>query len=381
MYNFECYIYIDKKLFQIIYKYMNKNKFNYKDEIEISDFENILKNFKDYSKIKNKTILITGFNGFLGQYIVKFLVFFSNKLKWKKLILIDNTEIKNIKNFKKFKDHKNIFIINKSITSLDFKDKLFSEVNYVMHMASIASPHFYRKFPLETIEANVDGLKNILNYYKDKNVHLLYFSSSEIYGDPPKNKIPTAEDFNGNVSCIGPRSCYDEAKRFCETLCYYYSLIYKINIKIVRPFNNYGPGLDINDKRLPADLANSIIKNKDIKIFSNGKPTRSYCYISDAVTAYLLALVYPSFEIFNVGNAQEEISVKNLTFKYVKIARNILNYKGKIYYEKSKDPEYLTNNPNRRCPDISKAKKKLKFNPIINLDEGIKKYLQYNRIK
>jgi UDP-glucuronate decarboxylase len=361
---------------------MNKKKiYNSKKEIEISDFNNILKDFKNHSKIRNKTILISGFNGFLGHYIVNFLLFFSKKLKWKKLILVDNSNIKKIKNYKELKKNKNVIIINKSIVDINFKKTKFSDVNYIMHMASIASPHYYRKFPLKTIEANVDGLKNILNSYKHKNVNLLYFSSSEIYGDPPKNKIPTSEDFNGNVSCIGPRSCYDEAKRFCETICYYYSKIFKINIKIVRPFNNYGPGLNTNDKRLPADLANSILKNKNILIYSDGKPTRSYCYISDAVTAYFLALVYPRFEIFNVGNEKEEISVKKLTLKYVKIAKKYLNYKGNIYLKKSKDPDYLTNNPNRRCPDISKARKKLNFNPIINIDEGIKRYLMFNFLK
>ena len=360
---------------------MTKNLYNSKEEIEKSDFKKIFKNFKTRLKLKDKIILISGFNGFLSQYIVKFLIFYSKKLKWKKLILVDISKIENIKNYKVLRDHKNILIINSSIIDINFKKKIFKDVSYIMHMASIASPHFYRKFPLKTIEANVDGLKNILNYYKNKKIDLLYFSSSEIYGDPPKDQIPTNEDFNGNVSCIGPRSCYDESKRFCETLCYYYSSLYKINIKIVRPFNNYGPGLNINDKRLPADLANSIVKNKDIKIFSDGKPTRSYCYISDAVTAYFLALVYNKFDIFNVGNDEEEISVKNLTMNYVNIARKILNYNGNVYFKKSADPEYLTNNPNRRCPNILKAKKKLNFNPEVDLQEGIAKYLQYNYFK
>jgi len=355
-----------------------KKSYKIKEEIEISDFKNILKNFRNSSKIKNKTILITGFNGFLGQYIVRFLTFYSKKLKWKKLILVDNSIVKKNKILKK---NRNIIVINRNISDLNFNRKIFYNVNYIMHMASIASPHYYRKFPLKTIEANVDGLKNILNFFKNKNINLLYFSSSEIYGDPPKNKIPTSEDFNGNVSCIGPRSCYDESKRFCETLCYYYSKIYKINIKIVRPFNNYGPGLDTNDKRLPADLANSILKNQNIIIHSNGKPTRSYCYISDAVTAYFAALVYPSFEIFNVGNDKEEISVRKLALKFKNIAKKNLNYNGSIYFKESKDPEYLTNNPNRRCPNISKAKEKLKFEPIVNTNEGIEKYLLYNFLK
>ena len=203
----------------------------------------------------------------------------------------------------------------------------------------------------------------------------MYFSSSEIYGNPDKKNIPTKESYNGNVSCLGPRSCYDEAKRMGETLCYVFNKVHNLQTRIVRPFNNYGPGLSIHDKRLPADLAKNILKNKDIAIFSDGTPTRSYCYISDAIIGYLNTLVHKKFCVLNIGNNSEEVSVKKFTKIFTSVAKKYLNYQGKITFIKSKEKEYLTNNPKRRCPDINLAKKIINFNPRIKLYEGIKKYL------
>ena len=351
---------------------------NIRETIEIEDFKKIYKDFKFKKKYNNSNILITGFNGFLGNYLVKFLVTYKHKLNWKKLVLIDNFKLNSKLNFQ-ISNYKNVYIVKSDITKLNLNKKKFENINFIFHMASIASPHYYRKYPLETIAANVDGLKNILEKYKNHKTHVVYFSSSEIYGDPPKDCIPTKETYRGNVSSIGPRSCYDESKRFCETLSYYYSDKFKIKVKIVRPFNNYGPGMSLNDKRLPADLANSITNNKQINLFSDGKPKRAFCYISDAITGYLQASVYPKFEIFNIGNDESEISVKELTNKYVKIGKKVLGYNGNINFKVSKDREYLTNNPNRRSPDISKAKKLLLYKPSISLDKGIEKFLLYNK--
>ena len=345
-------------------------------EIEQEDFKRILKNFKSYKKFNNSIILITGYGGFIGYYLVKFLIHKKNDLKWKKLFLIDNFKTKSSqKNY--LKKNKDIEILNNDLLKINFNLKKFSKINFIFHMASIASPHFYRKYPLETIDANVSGLKVLLETFKNQKTNLLFFSSSEIYGDPPKEYIPTSESYLGNVSTIGPRSCYDESKRFCETLCYYYEKKYKISVKIVRPFNNYGPGLSIKDKRLPADLSKYILRNLNIIIHSNGKPSRTFCYISDAITGFLLAITHNKFDIFNIGNDQNEISVYNLAKLYEKIGRKNFLYSKKIIMKKSSDKEYLTNNPNRRCPDITKAKKILNYSPKINLKEGVERYLHY----
>ena len=345
-------------------------------EIEKDDFKRILQDFSSYKKFNNSTILITGYAGFIGYYLVKFLISERRAIKWKKLILVDNFKTKSSEkiNLKKYKD---IDLINSNILKINFKLKKYSKINYIFHMASIASPHFYRKYPLETIDANVSGLKILLDSFKNKKISLLFFSSSEIYGDPPKKFIPTKESYFGNVSTIGPRSCYDESKRFCETLCYYYEKKYKISIKIVRPFNNYGPGLSMKDKRLPADLSNYILKNLDIIIHSNGSPSRTFCYISDALTGFLLAITHDKFDIFNIGNDQNEITVYKLAKLYQKIGKKYFSYSKKIIMKKSSDKEYLTNNPHRRRPDITKAKKILNYSPKVKLIDGVERYLYY----
>ena len=178
-------------------------------------------------------------------------------------------------------------IIIDNIQDIKFSD----QVNLIIHMASIASPTFYRKYPIETLDANIWGLRSLFDYYKDKNIKgFLFFSSSEIYVDPTPENIPTSEEYNGNVSATGPRACYDESKRFGETMCRLFSEKYNMPIGVVRPFNNYGPGMKINDKRVPADFANAVYNNKNITILSDGRPTRTFCYVADAIVGYLKIL-------------------------------------------------------------------------------------------
>ena len=340
------------------------------------DLEYIHKNFDKKIFLKNKTILITGYLGFIGFELTNYFIKYFKKLGIKKLYLLDN---KNNKNNKKKFLNSNIFLLKKDITKVKL-ETLFKKKNIdiIIHAASIASPTFYRKYPVETMESNIFGLNNILKFAKINKVkRILYFSSSEIYGDPNSKNIPTKESYNGNVSCIGPRACYDESKRMSETLCYVYNKKYNIPVRIVRPFNNYGPGLSKFDKRLPADIANNILKNKDIRLFSNGSPTRSFCYISDAVIGYLKAITHKNFAIFNIGNDKEEISVKTLSQTYIKVAKKIFKYNKKIIYSKNKEKDYLTNNPNRRCPDLTYARKKINYKPRIGIKEGVKRYLTF----
>jgi UDP-glucuronate decarboxylase len=253
--------------------------------------------------------------------------------------------------------------------------------DYILHMASIASPTFYRKYPIETLDANVWGLRKLLDFYREKEIrNLLFFSSSEIYGDPTPGNIPTPETYRGYVECMGPRACYDEAKRFGETMCYLYHQRYDMPLTIVRPFNNYGPGMRLNDRRVPADFAKVVMENQDIVLLSDGTPTRTFCYISDSITGYLKGLVYEPFEVFNIGIDKPEISILQLAEIYREAGREIFGYAGNILHQKSEDENYLTNNPNRRCPDISKAKKMLGFCPKVPVEEGVRFFLQYIRL-
>ena len=157
------------------------------------------------------------------------------------------------------------------------------DFQFIIHAASIASPTYYRQYPIETMDANVNGLRSLLEYClrqkKTKGIPVegfLFYSTSEIYGDPTPENIPTPETYRGNVSCTGPRACYDESKRYGETLCVNFALQHDLPIKMARPFNNYGPGLKITDKRVLPDFARDIFAGRDIVMLSDGSPTRTF---------------------------------------------------------------------------------------------------------
>jgi len=321
---------------------------------------------------RRKKILFLGSSGFLGFYFEKYFSKYLENLKIKKIYFAD---IKIKKNFSK---NKKIRFIKFDITKEKI-EKLKIKFDVIIHAASIASPIYYRKFPLETADANVLGTRKILEYSKKFNskVKILYFSTSEIYGDPDNKSIPTSESYRGNVSCAGPRACYDESKRYSETLCYIYAKYFDVPVVVVRPFNNYGPGLNKNDGRLPADLANAIIKKNKIILYSDGIPTRAFCYIADAIVGFLNALTYKEYEVFNIGNDKEEISVRDLSKLYKKLSMKLFNFNTIIKFKKHKDGNYLKDNPQRRCPNIEKASKLIKFKPRITLSEGISNYLLY----
>ncbi|RPI79938.1 MAG: NAD-dependent epimerase/dehydratase family protein [Desulfobacteraceae bacterium] len=254
------------------------------------------------------------------------------------------------------------------------------KVDYVIHLASIASPSFYRRYPIETLDANVWGLRKLLDFYKHRSIKsLLFFSSSEIYGDPFPEFIPTGEDYRGNVPCLGPRACYDEAKRFGETLCYLYHQTLQMPIKIVRPFNNFGPGMSINDKRVVADFAKAVMQGEDMVIHSDGTPTRTYCYIRDALTGYFSVLLSKEFDVFNIGIDKPEITVRELAAIYQNWGEQLFDYRGRICSQPSPDQNYLIHNPQRRCPDIAKAKTLLGYAPGIEVHEGVGRYLKFLR--
>lgn len=342
-------------------------------------YNNLLDNEK--SKFKGSTILITGCGGFLGYYFMNFLADYSRELGIKSIVGLDNFKLGKPKWITKLVEDKKeiIELYTFDITKDDIKNiKDSKKADYIIHMASIASPIFYRKYPIETIDANVIGLRKLLDFYKNKHIKgLLFFSSSEVYGNPTQEFIPTNEEYNGNVSMLGPRACYDEAKRFGETLCYLFNKQYKMPISIVRPFNNYGPGMRLDDRRVPADFAKAIRDNKDIILFSDGTPTRTFCYISDAILGYIKALLYDDFDYFNIGIDKPEISIKQLANIYKEAGKKIFGYTGKVEFQKSEDHEYLVNNPSRRCPNINKARKILGYDPKINVNEGVERFLKF----
>ena len=355
-----------------------------KSEVARKDMKNILDDISDkLQALTGQRLLITGGAGFLGYYLINVLLYANDTLLKEpcQVVCLDNF-IRDVPSWMDdIKERRDFKIIKADVTSFDYSE--INGIDFIIHAASIASPTFYRKYPIETMDANVNGLRKLLEYCKKlgqtENAvkSLLFFSSSEIYGDPPPEFIPTFEDFYGFVSCTGPRACYDESKRYGETLCRNFHRVYNIPVKVVRPFNNYGPGLDINDKRVIPDFCKNVLNGEDITMFSDGSPTRTFCYISDAVTGYLSVLLSEhNGEAFNIGNESPEISMKDLALKIIQINEKLLGIKNaKLIGRSSNDKEYLTDNPSRRCPSISKAKKLVGYEPKVELEDGLKQSL------
>jgi nucleoside-diphosphate-sugar epimerase len=257
-----------------------------------------------------------------------------------------------------------------------------ADFHYIVHGGSIASPTFYRRYPIETMDANVNGLRNLLEYSSARQntaepvEGLLFFSSSEIYGDPTPENIPTPETYRGLVSCTGPRACYDESKRYCETLCVNFARQRGLPVKVARPFNNYGPGLKITDRRVLPDFARDVLANRDIVLLSDGSPRRTFCYVADAVIGYykILTKGRPG-EAYNIGVESPEVSMAEVAEKVCAIARELFGYRGRVIRNASGDQDYLVDNPNRRCPVITKARTDLGYNPSVPLDDGLRRLL------
>ena len=257
------------------------------------------------------------------------------------------------------------------------KQREFPHYDFILHAASVASPIFYRQHPIETMDANVIGLRNLLDHAASSQVEgFLFFSSSEIYGDPDPANIPTSETFRGLVSCTGPRACYDESKRYGETLCVNFHRAHRVPVVSVRPFNNYGPGLRITDRRVLPDFFRDALAGRDIVMLSDGQATRTFCYVADAVEGYLRALLRgrPG-EAYNIGTETPEISMLELAQAVLRV----VGAPGKVVRKVSEDKEYTTDNPQRRCPNLAKARSELDYRPRVGLEEGLVRTCAYYR--
>lgn len=341
----------------------------------------------DWRLIAGKRLLITGGAGFLGYYLVQAVTHYNTTVSPDRRVALTVWD-----NFSRGEPEWLTSLAKSGALTLrkyDLRHPLPSdmgEFEYIIHGASIASPTFYRRHPVETMDGNTNGLRNFLDYALKRReqskpfLGLLFFSSSEIYGDPDAANIPTPETYRGLVSCTGPRACYDESKRYGETLCAVFGKQLGVPTKAARPFNNYGPGLKINDGRVLPDLARDVFAKRDLILLSDGSPKRTFCYAADAVTGYYKVLLRGGAgEAYNVGIETPEISMRELAEKVAATARQITGYTGRVVIGKSQDKDYLVDNPNRRCPIIAKARSEIGFNPTIGIDEGIKRILLWYR--
>lgn len=341
----------------------------------LRDAGEVLANLGDQAgRFSGKTVLLTGGAGFLGAHFVHFFAALNGSGRLSspcRLLLWDH--------FGRGRPDWLAAVAGEPWLDIEARDIVqrhpLPPLDFIIHAASIASPIYYRLHPIETMDANVTGLRNLLDHAAEHPVEsFLYFSTSEIYGDPAPDQIPTPETYRGNVSCTGPRACYDESKRYGETLCVNFWRSRGVPVKIVRPFNNYGPGLKITDRRVLPDFFRDVLAGRDIVLLSDGRATRTFCYISDAVTGYLLALLSgENGEAFNIGTESPEISMAGLAREVIDVCGRPLS----VRFERSSDADYLTDNPNRRCPRIDKARERLGYAPRVPLAEGLRRMFGY----
>lgn len=323
---------------------------------------------KERHQLEGKRILLTGGSGFLGSYFVAAIDLLNRKyFKQPCTVLsMDNHIIRKENNLLKEVNSEHITYLQHDVRE---PVTIAGTIDYIIAAAGVASPVYYKKFPIETIEGTIFGLKNALELAREKNVRsLLYFSSSEIYGDPDPNAIPTPETYKGNVSSTGPRSCYDESKRLGETLGLAYYQVYNVPIKIVRPFNVYGPGMSAKDYRVMPMFISEGIAKKPLTVHDRGNQTRTFCYVTDAMIGFFKVLLSgQNGQVFNVGNDNDEINMQALADI---IANTIFNRQ--VAVQLVSYPEtYPQDEPRRRCPDITKLKTRLNYLPQIDLKTGI----------
>lgn len=311
------------------------------------------------------TILVTGGAGFIGNHLCRSLL-----EQGENVLVVDNLYSGYLENitdlFDKYPD--TFTFINFDVSSDLFSLKIQSlnrDINQIYHLACPASPKFYQKEPLKTIKTCINGTINILEFAKKCGAAVLLTSTSEIYGEPLEH--PQKESYRGNVNTIGIRSCYDEGKRLAETIMMEYHRLYKVNIKIVRIFNTFGPRMDKNDGRIVSNFINQCVQNNVVSIYGDGKQTRSLCYIDDMVRGLILMMNSNSTGPVNLGNPDER-SVNDIANLIIKLTKS--NSTTKNCYLPSDDPS-------RRCPDISKAIELLSWRPEISIEDGLLRTINF----
>jgi len=320
------------------------------------------------------TLLVTGGSGFLASYLLDSVAWFNDYLLARpcRLISMDNLRSGKAERTAHLSARPEFRFVE---TDISQPFDLGEHVDWIVHGAGIASPTFYRRYPLETIDVNVSGTRQVLELARRDGVRsVVSLSTSEIYGDPDPRFIPTAEDYRGHVSCTGPRACYDESKRLGETLCAVYRGLYGLPVKVVRPFNVYGPGQRLDDRRIIPDLMAAAVSQRPLVLYGDGRATRSFCYIRDAIHALWLILISDADgEVFNIGNDEGEITIRELALLVQKIAGPP---PPELQFAASTDPHYLTDNPQRRCPDLTKLRRWFPWQPRVGLAEGLRRTLR-----
>ncbi len=312
---------------------------------------------KQKKSTKQPTSVVTGAAGFLGSHLTDLLL-----SRGHKVIGIDNFITGSVDNIAHLGGNPSFKFIQQDVTEFIF---LNEAVNYVWHFASPASPFDYLNFPIQTLKVGSLGTHKALGLATHKNARFLIASTSEIYGDPLVH--PQPEEYWGNVNTIGPRGCYDEAKRFAEAMTMGYHREHNVETRIVRIFNTYGPRMRLNDGRVVPAFISQALKNKNITVFGNGKQTRSFCYVSDLIEG-IYRLMMSDYNLpMNIGNPTE-MTMLQFAEEIVRVTKS----KSKIIFKPLPQDD-----PKQRKPDITKAKKILGWSPKVPLNEGLTETISY----
>jgi UDP-glucuronate decarboxylase len=310
--------------------------------------------------MKFKTVLISGGAGFLGSYLCDHYV-----SQGSKVIAVDNLSTGSLINIKHLESNQNFTFIDHDIVK-----KLPSEIqnqkyDLIINMASPASPPQYQRLAIETLEVGSTGTKNMLDLAKRDNARFFQASTSEVYGDP--NVHPQPESYNGSVNSYGPRSMYDESKRYAEALIFVYKNQLNVDTTIARFFNTYGPRMDANDGRVVSNLIVQALEGKALTIYGDGSQTRSFCFVDDLIRGIVALIDSNEQGPMNLGNPGE-FTIKELAELVIELTGS----SSQVVYK-----PLPIDDPLQRQPDISYAKKSLSWEPKIQLREGLQSTIQF----
>lgn len=340
----------------------------------MDDVAQIIENLgKDSQHFAGKTILVAGGAGFLGRH------FISVFRRLNKEVLSTPCRVISADNFitgerAGIPEDPYDRTVQEVWADIAYPLPMREDLDFVIHLAGVASPVFYMKYPLETIDSAVQGTKNLLELArKNKDLEgFLFFSSSEIYGDPAPEAVPTPETYHGYVSSVGPRACYDESKRLGETISTIYHQRFNVPVTMVRPFNVFGPGMMHNDRRVIPMFTYEALNSRTIPVHGDGRQTRTFCYITDAITGFLQTLIKGKRgEAYNIGNSNNEIPMGDLAKMYSNVVP------GSTVEFIDYPATYPAGEPQRRCPDLTKAATDLGYASQVDLAEGLTRFVRW----
>src|SRR5579871_808080 len=330
----------------------------------------------DAHRFSGKTVLLAGGAGFLGRHFIATFRRLNEKILAKPCRVISADSYITGEQLSLHEGGRHDPNVMDVWADVSYPLPVREDLHFILHAAGVASPLYYMRYPLETIESAVQGTKNLLELARrSKGLEgFLFFSSSEIYGDPDPKSVPTPETYHGYVSSVGPRACYDESKRLGETISTIYRQQFNVPVRIVRPFNVFGPGMRHNDRRVIPMFTYEALNGRGLPVHGTGSQTRTFCYITDAISGFLKTLLRGTIgEAYNIGNANSEITMTDLADMYAGIVPG-----AKVQHVPYPE-NYPAGEPQRRCPDLTKAARDLGYESQVDLREGLTRFVAWAR--